>query len=526
MSDSVSVVVSKPEKVGGIRKKYDTSKNKSSYSSKSLPYDKRNIERNTQSQVTAFRKSYKEVSPIAQMMVDQILDPEVVSSAVRFPTYGVSALYPAKNVAQCRYDANGRSSVIVSPMLRNAILATTGATFDQTLKASGTADHPYGRQTLNILPSDGEVSFSSPIFFDNGHAIASCPNSDTGRQLFALSTTGAGSATGQLLVQLGDVHAATQIRVTIWRYDSSFALISSASTTTSASGLATITLIPVAAVLTRYIAITIACQGTIPYQGPAVVSMIDSAAAMVIQIANVSQHYLTQDLNGSATIYASAEEFVVTSQSLLLTFEGSSLQDGGVMAIARVPSGTLIGENSGVVCDNYYDYISSLSRNSYNGPVKTGGYAFYLGQDERSYFYRPIDQFQAPDLPYLVAEWTSEGSPVQPIRIQVQTIVQFVTNNNIYDQRPSDYLGEDYCKILHIMSNITAAYDNPDHKGLLRQALSKASSGVMKLLKNPKTYTSAYDMAKMVTGLIPGIDLPDRRGLGGDNYLTSYLKKR
>lgn len=161
MSDSVSVVVSKPEKVGGIRKKYDTSKNKSSYSSKSLPYDKRNIERNTQSQVTAFRKSYKEVSPIAQMMVDQILDPEVVSSAVRFPTYGVSALYPAKNVAQCRYDANGRSSVIVSPMLRNAILATTGATFDQTLKASGTADHPYGRQTLNILPSDGEVSFSS-----------------------------------------------------------------------------------------------------------------------------------------------------------------------------------------------------------------------------------------------------------------------------------------------------------------------------------------------------------------------------
>lgn len=502
----------KSEKSGGIRKKYDTSKNKSSSSSKSFPYEKSNIARNSKSDVTAFRKAYKEIAPSAQMMVDQILDPEVVASAVRFPTYGVSAIYQAKNIAQCRYAADGRSSVIVTPTLRNAILATNGATFDQTLTASGTADHPYSRQVFSVLPADGAVQWNAPIWFDNGHVLASFPNSDTGRQLYALKTTGAGSGTGQLLVQLGDVHAATQITVTLYRYNASFALISSASTTTSAAGLATITLIPVAAVLTEYIAVTLSCTGSIPYTGPAVLSMIDSAAAMVIQVADVSQHYLSQDLNGSGTIYSSAEEFVITSQSLLLTYEGSDLNCGGQLAIARVPSGTAVGLNSGITCDNYYDYISSLTRNSYNGSVKTGGYAFYLGQDERSYFYRPVDQYEAQDLPFLVAEWTSEGDPVQPVRIQVQSICQFVTNSGIYDQRPSDYIGEDYCRILHIMSNINAAYDNPDHKGMLRQALSRASSGVVKLLKNPKTYTTAYDVAKMISGLIPGLpNLPDRQ---------------
>lgn len=528
MSDSgVQVTVSKPAKVGGIRKKYDTSSNKSSASSRSFPYEKHNISRNTQSQVTKFRSSYKDISPSAQMMVDQILDPEVVSSIVRFPTYGVSATYPAKNVQQCRYDVNGRSSVIVSPILRNSIFATCGATYNQQLYAVGTADHPYATQHLSMRQSDGNVPFVAPIFFDANHVLAPIPNGDFGDYLYSLSTTGPGNATAVLTLQLGDVHAATQVSMTLVRYDANFGLISSAATTTSSAGFAQITLIPVASVLTRYISVTLSCTGTIPYAGSAVLSMVDSAATMVIQLANLSQHYLTSDLNGSATIVNSAEEFVVTAQSLLLTYEGATLQDGGVMAVARVPSGTVIGLNSGVVSSSYYDYISSLSRNSYNGPVKTGGYAFYLGQDERSYFYRPVNDYEAPDLPFLVAEWTSEGDTPQPIRIQVQTIVQFVTNNNIYDQRPSDWLGEDYCKILWIMSNINAAYDNPDHKAMLRAALSKAGHGVIKLLKDPRTYLQAYDLTKRIVDLTPSpIKLPSRGGLGGDNWVQSYMKRR
>lgn len=457
--------------------------------------------KSNRSQASKFESDYDSVNPACRMMIDQIIDPESQMVNVRLPTYGVSAVYTGHNISQCKYDVNGRSSVVVAPNLRNAIFATAGATWDQTLTSVGSADNPYMQQQLSVLPSDGEVDIVAPLYFNSRNALSTFPNSNTGKQLYALRTLGAGSATNQLILKLNEAFTPAIMVVRLYRYDSTFSLISTASAPTTTAGTATITFIPAAAVNMRYFALTVECQGTVPYVGGCDVYLSDTAGVEQLQVANISQHYIVQDISGSDTIFDSSEEFIVSAQSLLLTYEGSDLQNGGQLAICRLPAGSWVGKNSGIICDNYYDYISNLSRNSYNGPTKTGGYTFYLGQDERSYFYRPINAITFDDKPYIVAEWTSTGAPTQPIRIQVTTICQFTTNNNIYDQQPSDYLGEDYCKLLHILSNINSSYDNPGHREALTKALKGVGSKVMRVLKSPKTWRVVGGLASMLAML-------------------------
>ena len=499
-SSSSSLVVVKPKKVGGIRKKYDTTKSRSYSSSQSLPYEKANTRHNTASQVNVFRSSYKEVSPTAQRMIDQIIDPSQVGSAVRLPAYGVSAIYTAENISECRYSADGRSAIAVAPNLRNAIFATAGATFNQQLANVGAATNPYCRQELMLSPADGEVDIVSPFYWNNQNAVSTFPNAASGRQLYSTSTTNAGSATNFIVVQLDDQHVATQVTVRLNRYDATFALLSTVAATTTTGGLATISFIPVTAVAMRYFSLTVQCGGSVPYLGSCTCYLYDTAGglAQTLQIGNVAQHWLMQDINGSGSIFDSSEQFVVSAQSLLLTYEGSDLQNGGQLAIARLPAGSWVGLNSGIVCNNWYDYISNLSRNSYNGGTKTGGYCFYLGQDDRSYFYRAISSLTFDEHPYMVAEWTSNGAPTQPVRIMVTTQVQYTTNNNIYDQQPSDYIGDEYCKLLHVLSCINAAYDNPGHRKKLTDALKKIGGNALKVMKKPENWVKAFELASML----------------------------
>jgi len=508
MSDHVTKEA-KPPKAGGIRKKYDTTTNKSAYSSKSLPYAKHNVTHNSQSQVTKFRKTYKEISPDAQMLVDQIIDPEMQMSATRIPAFGVSSLYTSHNIVQAAYDANGVSCVTVYPCLQDAIYATAGNAFTQTLSALGGVNNPYVSQPVSIRGDTAVVaSVSQPFYFNNKHVCVPKPSTIAGAMLYPIQHAGA-PATSPIVAnfQLSNTHSAANLEavVSFWSATETFA--TSVNVLFNASGVASVALwANVLQINARWLSFDIrqaAGGGNIPFEGICTVQLADPTALDPgVTLTNVSQHCVSFSLNGSADIVRSAESYFVSAQSLLLTYEGSDLNSGGRMAIARIPQGTVIGQPGGNTgtpqFDTWYDWLSSLARNSYNGRVKTGGYCFYLGQDDRSYFYRPVEEVYPPELPYIAAEWSSEVASPQAVRIMVTTVVQFTTNSNIYDQSPSPYLGDDWCKILHIMSNINASYDNPDHRKKLAAALKKVGSKVVALMKNPKTYTTIAEIAAML----------------------------
>jgi len=511
MSTSSSVEHStKSNKTNGIKRKYEASSRASS--SKSFPYDKNNVSRNTQSQVKTFRKTYKEISPDAQMLVDQILDPEVQMSATRIPTFGVSATYTAHNILESRYDVNGISCVTVYPSLNNSIYATAGEQLVQPLSVLGGVNNPYVTQPISVAPLISDrAAFSQPFMFTNKHVVLPKPSSVGGAMIYPLAHAGP-LATSPLVAhfQLSDVHSATDLQAVVRYYDAAETLLTINNTVFNNSGVSTIQLFSnVSSAGAQWLAFEVQQAGgggIVPFEGFCTLQLTDPTGLDPgILVRNQSQHCLSFSLNGARNIGQSAETYMVTAQSLLLTYEGSDLNSGGRLAIGRIPQNTVVGQpggNAGApTFDSWYDWIASLSRNSYNSRVKSGGYAFYLGQDDRSYFYRPVEEVHPPELPYLAAEWSTEAATPQAVRIMVTTIVQFSTNSNIYDQAPSPYLGEDWCKILHILSNIGAAYDNPGHRKKLADALKKIGGKVVGLLKDPQTYMTMGKIAAMLAAV-------------------------
>lgn len=492
----------------GIKKKYDTSNNKSNYSSKSLPYDKRNIAMNTQSQVTKFRKTYKDVSPDAQMIIDQIIDPEMQNNVSLLPSYGVGCSYTAHNIIDAAFSATGDAIVIAYPSIRDSIFYTSGENSVQTVTVSGGNLNPYLSQFVSIRNNTVVVPFTTPFYFANDHVILSQPFANTGF-LYAIRPSVAGNSTLEVHCTIADNHNTTALRFNVTAYNSSGSILSTVAAPFS-SGIAAVTLFdtsisPSTQIEWMGFTISVVAGGIIPFDSEMTLQILLGGAGTfpVINLPNVASHCLVQQINESETIHNSAESYFISAQSLLLTYQGSSFRDMGKMSIARVPAASWAGQLGGQApipnVSNYYQWISSLSRNSYNGPAKHGGYAFYLGEDEQNYFYRPIQQAQEQEMPYLISAFSTDPTEPQAMRIMVTTIIQFTTNSNIYNQSPSPYLGDDWCKLLHILSCINAAYDNSGHREKLKAALKKVGGKVLNLLKDPKTYAT---VGSIIAGLL------------------------
>lgn len=248
----------------------------------------------------------------------------------------------------------------------------------------------------------------------------------------------------------------------------------------------------------RFMSITI-IGNSLPYRGPVYAFFTRTSGGggnVYTVLPNHSQHMGVYDIKDAGQIADSSSQAFVLAQSLLLTAEMSDINNGGMLSIARVPAASPIGMDSvqspdTIMANNWYEWLASLANNSYDGPVKDGGYSFYLPEDETGYFYRPIDNYFSKELPYLAAEFTVSSGLAEAaiVRIKVTTIVQFTTTASIYDQRPSCHLME-LDLLHHIMSVIPASYSNDGHKEGLKKALKSIGYKAKNLLKNPKTYTT------------------------------------
>jgi len=487
----------------GIKKKYDSSNNKSAYSSKSLPYDKRNIAMNSQSQVTKFRKTYKDISPDAQMIVDQIIDPAMQNSVTLLPTYGVGCVYTANNIVAAKYDANGESIVLTYPSLKESIYYTSGANIVTTLSGSNGNHVPYLKQNCSLRRGTTILPFITPFFVEGNRAVLAKPSLKAGAFLYAFRPATSPNSDIQIQCIIADNHTLGNLVFTISRYDSNEAIIGASLTAAFINGIATITMFGSALGIEWMSFGIVANNSTVPFDSIVTLEIYADGSNNVLNIPNVYTSCLIQNINESETIINSAESYFISGQSTLLTYEGSTLKDNGRLAISRVPAaswaGQLGGQSSTPNSDSYYQWIASLSRNTYNGPTKHGGYAFYLGEDEMNYFYRPVEEAYSPELPYVIAAFSTDPLDPQSVRIQVTSIVQFTTNSNIYNQTPSPFLGEDWCKILHILSCVNAAYDNSGHREKLKAALKKVGGKVLNLLKDPKTYAT---VGSIIAGLL------------------------
>lgn len=458
-----------------------------------------------------YKPLYKEIGPDCERVVDQILDPETASSnAIRWPnTYGNSAIYSVKNVINAKFDATNRCAVAVHPRLRNAIYTTFGGVSEFMIYPYDLANpdnpdpRPYFYQQISVQRPQ-YVNITNPITYYDKHTTLPFPDENTGQILYPL---GIGSSNGGNTLNMYFTFPqanAGQITVERSLYGPTFGLIDSTFLKTDVNGKVAVPIYTGnGSTPPSYLSVRVTTNGT-PWAG--VMSGYFATGGngspgdrIFYQLPNVAQHMIAYDIKDTDTLLESAEKYIMLAQSLLLTSQMSDINNGGALAIARVPGGTNIGEGSGSIdSNNWYEWLASLSTNNYDGPSRKGGYGFYLPEDERGFFYRDNAEFSGHRFPYLASEFTvadtTEGSIM---RIKVCSIIQFTTNSSTFQLAPSPICYESK-EVHHLLSIVNACYENETHKEALKQHLRKIGGRVKKVIKNPQNWVKMAEALSML----------------------------
>lgn len=488
-------------------------------------YSRRALKTNP-NQVAAYssKKAYPQIhnllSPEGSMLVDQVLNPEDTTEVTRWPnTYGMSSVYKCKNVMNARFDEDGRSCVVVAPTIKDCIFATTGSQSSVRLYSYNQVTpsvNPYSFQKITLDEPGISTMWNAPIIFPTGEALLPRPNDATNSLLYTMEFTHSGGLPeDEVLISFAFQGAVVrQASVSILLYGDGLSTLYSSTQAISVipdtdpfpgqSGVVfrvPSTLPDSAGSISqvRYYRVFMSGQ-YIPFKGP-VLSTISANPSNTgifnVVLPNKAQHVSIYDIKDAIQLQRSSSQAFILAQSLLLTAEMSDINNGGTLAIARIPANCPMGSNSvssgqNLTSDTWYDWIASLSNNNYDGPIKDGGYSFYLPEDETGFFYREIDNYFSKELPYLASEFTcTEGLTESSImRIKVTTLVQFTTTSSIYDQRPSCYIANDKL-IHHLLSIVPASYSNESHKESLKRILKIIGMKVKDLAKDPQTYVAA-----------------------------------
>lgn len=141
---------------------------------------------------------------------------------------------------------------------------------------------------------------------------------------------------------------------------------------------------------------------------------------------------------GLANDSGSAQEIRPVGMSVLISYMGSTLNDGGQVSIALVP-GDLIENNyysqgqSGAGQLQFEEKVRYLDR-AYNGRLAQGAYAFWTPYTTADLQFRPPSLSNSSGLPGIICSGVAVPDATQtgitmPIRVELCVIFEFVTKN-------------------------------------------------------------------------------------------------
>lgn len=149
---------------------------------------------------------------------------------------------------------------------------------------------------------------------------------------------------------------------------------------------------------------------------------------------------------GAPTDYGLVAQIRPVGMSVLASYIGTTLQDGGNIAAAYVPGGTL-GANyftnasaiSPLGCFEFWEALSKQPT-SYNGPIRDGAYVWWSPEDyEDLQMVKPsgIDDHDYPAIvvsgQFLPGPYSGTPASVPVIRLEVVTVYEFVTNSLLFE---------------------------------------------------------------------------------------------
>lgn len=162
----------------------------------------------------------------------------------------------------------------------------------------------------------------------------------------------------------------------------------------------------------------------------------------------------------------------VISMSILVTNTSPDIADGGNINVGRVPH----------VFNPYLNVSSSLSNlpsnRRYQGPAAKGGYVNWIPSqyDEFEVDTIGVKREILSEAEYLIVKVSGWNPPVgstASARIQFDWIVEFYTQNQLFEKSVCPMMTSEFDLLLHLMLTMDAATCNPGHLDTLKKILKK-----------------------------------------------------
>jgi hypothetical protein len=204
--------------------------------------------------------------------------------------------------------------------------------------------------------------------------------------------------------------------------------------------------------------------------------------------------YRVDDMPEFTTLAQTSDE-ITTGLDMLVTYMGSSLNDGGQISSARLPpnySPNLVSDG------DLYAFFTRLPNEKYQGALKDGTHIVWLPKSERE-----LDSVPSPGARSRVLRNTStivtamnRDDNRQTVRLTISGGIEFATNSVTYDTDVAVPNKMIMIAIAHALK-LPAGTSNPSHLEIIRQGLGK----VFRFLTKPANILKAGKTLLGVAGI-------------------------
>lgn len=170
------------------------------------------------------------------------------------------------------------------------------------------------------------------------------------------------------------------------------------------------------------------------------------------------------------------------AMSVLASYNGPLLTNGGQIAMARIPSDaaktnffTNSPDNPGSF--RTWNVIANLNQHEYDGPLNKGAYGFWSQEDVADYDLRTPSDMNSYQYPSIVCagQWNPGDFPTSDaviLRVEIDTIFEYTTIRTIFDTE--SYIGSSMCveAAQGMMASQNACRENPGHIPWYKKLLS------------------------------------------------------
>jgi len=180
----------------------------------------------------------------------------------------------------------------------------------------------------------------------------------------------------------------------------------------------------------------------------------------------------------------------VVAMDMLITFEGSDLNNEGSLAIANVDNDLIFNGDSAT-----YETVAAYPFDKYRGRLSKGGHWHFVPSSfSQLEMYSLENSFGARNLPHGVCGITGANASA-PIRIEVNIMVNFFSDDPSYSMKISPSI-HGFPDLLHLLrKDVPLVSANDSHlQKLAKFAKEKAKQGLTYASENPEQVAKAITM--------------------------------